>query len=477
MSFRIKWFLHCSGLLLIFASTPSFSKGDGGIRHILLTDMAHDDPQSFIRLLYYSNVIDLEAIVITRFEEEPSDQHVMKKAMDRIDAYEEVYDLLLAQDSAYPSPSHLRSITKLGHGGMQITLKPGMREEDRFWDWVGEGNTPLGQAKDSEGSRHLLSLLEKEDDRPIFVQVWGGVLTFTQALYRYVQEHEEHEVEDLLSRLYFYTIHMQDIAWEYFVDMESPVISKKLANKGGDHGFYDGPRYPPERLYVDWGQFWQYFFLKDRPLPVPGHGPLSEYYLRGDEGDTPAMLILVSSHLGLNDPIAEPQGSWGGLFRHTSGMPPYYYETHDRTGVPDELVRWMNVANYDYLARLDYTDSIPGNENHNPLGVLCSDHSNQVLYKYVQPGQAITLSAQGSSDPDGNHLSYYWWQYQNADSYHGQIHILGENESMALVYIPEDLGVKDIHIILEVTDDGPFNLKSYRRIILSAADRIAGTGK
>jgi hypothetical protein len=38
------------------------------------------------------------------------------------------------------------------------------------------------------GATFLVQVFEKDDDRPIFVQAWGGTITFVQALHRFRQK-------------------------------------------------------------------------------------------------------------------------------------------------------------------------------------------------------------------------------------------------------------------------------------------------
>ena len=79
----------------------------------------------------------------------------------------------------------------------------------------------------------------------------------------------------------------------------------------------------------------------------------------------------------------------------------------------------------------------------------------------------MKLSAQGTSDPDGDTLEYRWWQYREAGSYAGTIEIRKAGEQDASFTVPGDAGKgKTIHIICEVTDNGTPQLTRYQRVVV-----------
>jgi hypothetical protein len=84
----------------------------------------------------------------------------------------------------------------------------------------------------------------------------------------------------------------------------------------------------------------------------------------------------------------------------------------------------------------------------------------------VQPGEIVELNAQGTTDPDGDKLSYRWWQYQEADSYGGSIKIKKANKQRASFKVPKDAKTGEtIHIVIEVTDNGTPSLTRYQRVV------------
>ena len=82
----------------------------------------------------------------------------------------------------------------------------------------------------------------------------------------------------------------------------------------------------------------------------------------------------------------------------------------------------------------------------------------------MKPGGTVTLAAT-ATDPDGNKLTFKWWQYADADSATATVAIArSDSPNRASFVVPNEPG-KQIHIILEVTDNGAPPLTSYRRIV------------
>src|SRR5699024_3173684 len=199
-------------------------------------------------------------------------------------------------------------------------------------------------------------------------------------------------------------------------------------------------------------------------------------------------------------------GGWGGRYQFIQP----FYETRPiwtngrnsrdkvtleggRTYVSDQATiwRWREDYQHDFAARMDWCVMSYGEANHNPNAVVNGYEGKDVLVLTASPGEKVSLDAAGTSDPDDDELSYHWWVYPEAGTtarwwiysgsgaYPGDVTIEGENHSKAFVHIPSTYlkddhrrpeGDTEIHVILEVTDNGTPTLTSYRRVIIRVSD-------
>ena len=177
--------------LLVMPVMVSAQEGIEKHRLIVLTDIENepDDGESIVRLLLYSNVIDIEGIIAT------TSVHMKnivapESILTAVDAYEKVRPNPLLHQEGWPEANYLRSIIKKG------LPKYGM--------------TAVGKGCDSEGSELIINALKKNDSRPLWISVWGGVNTLAQALWKIKNNYKPAEVQRLISKLRVYTISDQD---------------------------------------------------------------------------------------------------------------------------------------------------------------------------------------------------------------------------------------------------------------------------
>jgi hypothetical protein len=123
-----------------------------------------DDVQSLIRLLLYTNDLEIEGLVASA----GSLANIARKRniLDVLDVYEHVQPNLIKHDPRYPTADTLRSVTWQGLDGAWGT--PYFGVEGKPLD------TLIGEGKDTQASEAIIRVVNKPDPRPVWVCVWGG---------------------------------------------------------------------------------------------------------------------------------------------------------------------------------------------------------------------------------------------------------------------------------------------------------------
>ncbi len=437
-------------------------------RVIVLTDITNepDDQESLVRFLVYSDKMDVEGLIATT-STHLRDQVRPDKILELVAAYGQVRENLLLHSPDYPSEAYLRERVKahLPVYGME---------------GVGEG-------KSSEGSRLIIDVVDRDDHRPVWVTVWGGANCLAQALYDVRATRSKEEVDRFVSKLRVYTISDQDDTGRW-LRAEFPglfyIVSPSTEDWreyyeatwtgiSGDRFYRNGPGFDFELVDNPW--------LEENV--INGHGPLGALYPRLEyimEGDTPSFLGLIDN--GLGSALSPAYGGWGGryvLYQSYAETRPIWTHNVDardavvgpdgRTYVSNQATiwRWRRAYQHDFAARMDWCVKPFDEANHNPAVVVNGIEGTAVLSITAPAGEPFTLTAEGTSDPDGDNLSYRWWVYREAGTYPGEVMIEGADSPVARVQVPTDLGDRTIHVILEVTDDGTPALTSYRRVIIT----------
>lgn len=93
--------------------------------------------------------------------------------------------------------------------------------------------------------------------------------------------------------------------------------------------------------------------------------------------------------------------------------------------------------------------------------------TREVLQVKARVGKPYSLNATGSSDPDGDKLSYRWFVYPEPGSYRGDVAVRDGTATKATLDVPPDATGKTIHVVLEVTDTGTPPLTRYRRLVVT----------
>lgn len=413
------------------------SANTGKVRTVVTTDGEVDDMDSFMRLMLYSNEMDIAGLILSMPPliimqvEQMKDGTVVKPyrwtgtkwASEVLDNYAKVYPNLRANAKGYPEPDYLKSILKIGN-----IKNVGDMEES------------------TDGSNFLKDILLDNDNRTLYIQTWGGTNTTARALYDIEQQYKDKaNWKEIYNKVC-------DKAVIYIILNQDDTFSKYIAKN-----------WPDIKIIQDGGNFWRFAYMwkrVDASLTTrlqgkwyynniaKGHGALlSGYHLMGDgtildgeldneqrgseeylinnpnynrydfisEGDSPSFFYLLDTGLrSMEDPT---YGGWGGRFGvDTDGN--YRNIVSDKFNGKDDttytLTRWFDDIQDDFAARADWCISSDySKSNHRPTVKV-----REGIDLTAKPGERIKLHA-NATDPDGDRLDYNWWQYYEADTYSG----------------------------------------------------------
>ena len=473
-------------------------------RTIVTTDGEIDDVDSFIRMLLYSNEYHVEGLIYSssmwhykgdgKGTKIVSEMEMTKKMYgaktdlrwagitwmnDLLNAYEKVYPNLNKNASGFPTASKLRSLIKVGN-----------------IDFEGEMD------KDTEGSDFIKSKLLDDDMTPLYLQVWGGTNTIARALKSIEDQYRNTPKWDAVyskvcKKAIIYAILDQDATYRKYI----LVNWKDLKIFYNSNQFwclaYAWQKAVPEK----WHFYLEGKFMGDKL--INNHGPLLKmYYSYGDgqkqvgddehihgdlskikntqwgsfgkydfisEGDSPAFLHLIN--VGLNNLENPSFGGWGGRLVQSASQPNRWEDGEKAadfnpfTQKMDKTypqIRWLDVIQNDFASRADWCVKDYKNSNHPPIVTL------KTLANLTAKNDATVQLIGNATDPDGNKLTYRWWQYGDVDTYAGKVEIQNGATKNATVKIPVDMKKGEtIHLILEVRDNGVPQLTRYQRVVIT----------
>jgi hypothetical protein len=470
-------------------------------RTIVTTDGEVDDMDSFIRMLLYANEFKIEGLVYsssmwhyagdgkgTLFTSEmPMTARMYGAKTDLrwpgttwmeelIDRYATVYPNLTKHDKAYPQPEYLKSIIRIGN-----------------IDFEGE------MSKDTEGSDFIKSILLDDKPGAVYLQAWGGTNTIARALKSIEEQYKGSQDWDKIYKkisvkAVMYLILDQDATYKKYIAIHWPGI-KTIYNSSqfGSLAYWWYRVIPEElRVYMDGKWFSENILFNHGPLleayytwgderqvagdPEHTHGDPQEAEKQGrikydfiSEGDSPAYLFLVN--FGLRSMENPSYGGLGGRFVQSDTLPSLWADGRNvadlnpYTGRPDPSfpqVRWIKTLQNDFAARAEWCVKKYGKANHAP--VVSLSNAADITAK---PGDNISLTG-SAEDPDGDEVSYFWWQYREAGTFDDSINIETPTINTTTAVIPESARTGEtIHVILQVTDDGVPNLTRYQRVIIT----------
>lgn len=278
---------HLLIFLLGFALlAPAVSHADSGAlagtRHrvIVSTDIGgtdFDDFQSLVHVLLYADVVDLEGLISS-----PYGPGRKEHILEVLAHYEKDYQNLRTYSDRYPTPAALRAITKQGET---------------------ETAPYAGVLRATEGSNWIIECARRDDPRPLYVLVWGGLEDVAQAL---------HDAPDILPKLRVHFIGGPNKKWSpdayHYLATQHPSLWMIESNSSYRGWFVGGNQE---------GDFAAEAFAEKRSA---GRGALGEFFAHGiifhgqkrtslKMGDTPTFSWLLRGN-----PEMPFQPGWGGRY-------------------------------------------------------------------------------------------------------------------------------------------------------------------
>ena len=281
------------------------------LRICVLTDISGDpdDKQSLVRFLTYANEFDVEGLIATTscWKQNNPDTPAIVQVLE---AYAKIQPNLLKHASGYPTVDSLKNVTKTGVNGY--------------------GMSAAAEQLYNEGIGHIISIVDRDDHRPIWFLSWGGSNTLGGAVMKVKDTRSDAQARAFVAKIRGYEIAIQDDGHAYIANHfpQAKLISSSLQWKGMSKTTPTFNRWPES-----WGGN-NDIFTHDwiRNNIQENLGPLGMQYPKAVylwEGDTPSFLYLIPN--GLGSPEHPSYGSWGGRFKPTKQL-------DDRSGTGNQTV-------------------------------------------------------------------------------------------------------------------------------------------
>ncbi len=288
-------------------------------RVIVSTDIGGSDPddfQSMVHLLVYADVLDIEGLISS-----PPDKGRLRHLHEALAAYEADF-LKLKQNSGrpFPTPQQLRDVSV--QGAVQSAPEKGWSEP-------------------TDGSRLIVQCSKADDERPLWILVWGSITDVAQAVHdrpamkaqiRVYSIGSWNTKQDQAARDYLFRQH-PDLWW-----IESDTTFRGMYMGGEQQGEWSNLAFV-ERHVRHHGALGDLFDAKKRDIKM---------------GDTPSLLYLLRG-----DPDDPASAHWGGSYRRTNHGPNYWTDdpnpelSVNRRAGAATVNRWRREFLSDWQTRMD----------------------------------------------------------------------------------------------------------------------------
>jgi hypothetical protein len=440
---------------------PASDRPDSRPRLLVLTDIGGDpdDQQSLVRLLVHANEFDIAGFIASAAGTpgELKEKHTRPDLIrQEIEAYGKVLPRLKVHAPGFPEAKRLLEAVKSGNPN--------------------RGRAFIGEGHDTEGSRWIITCVDKPGPRPLNLCIWGGQTDLAQALWRIRKDRSPAELKTFLSRLRIFDTNDQDKIHNWIIS-EFPSLFYILAQvadggdrrQGGYRGIYltgdeslTSRDWIDEHVRKDHGPLGELYPPKTWTAPNP-HGAMKE-------GDTPSWFFFLP--VGLGDSTHPEYGGWGGRYALKSGSL-YRDAKEDLDGQTDArfgVSRWRPAFQNEFAARMDWCVAADyRSANHPPVAVLNGDTSSRPVTIAARPGQTVSLMAKGSTDPDGTTVDCRWFLDPVPGVLLAGVTLSTDHGESISLQIPSPAPTAEVHVVLEVKDRGQPPLVRYRRAIVRIA--------
>jgi hypothetical protein len=403
--------------------------------------------QSFLRLLLYTNLFDLEVLAASSALEhgERVRPELLKAA---ITAYEKVRRNLLLHAADYPAPERLMRAVKGGQPFAGVNKRV---------------NDSIGRSHDTEASEAIIAAGDDPDPRPIWICAWGGTADIAQALWKVRTNRTEGDTLAFASKFRIHMIGDQDSTGPWLRDNFPTmcIVRRETAPRGmyrGGDAALVGPEWVKENVRT-------------------GHGVIGSNYpeYKGEDSLGPVLGVKESASVtflalipnGLNVPESVDLSGWGGRLEGPELRPVDSRADGAAAGESDpawaSVHRWRRAVQADFAARLDWCVKRYREANHAPEGRIAGDAA-----RTAKPGDTLELDATGSRDPDDHTLTYEWLIDLPPDEAHGGTFAAADQGRTTLT-IPADAKAGALPVLLIVRDNGEPALEGYARLQVNVA--------
>ena len=332
------------------------------------------------------------------------------------------------------------------------------------------GLKAIGKGHDTDGSRFIIEVVDRDDPRPVNISIWGGQTDLAQALWHVKNNRGKADYDTFIAKLRVHDIADQDRIVEsiwrnhpklFYILNLAPQRKNRLESVfrgmylGGDLSLVS-PEWIETNIRHNHGPLGAIYPPKTKTPPSPNQAI--------KEGDTPSWFYFLPN--GLSDPQHPDWGGWGGRFHNERAN--IWRDAKDRVGDETSAIatvwRWRPAFQAEFQARLDWCVKPYDEANHPPKAILNGDSSNEIIQLTAKPGDTVQLTAEGSRDSDGTVVQARWFIYKEAGTAQGDVQ-LSTLKGMATSFVAPESGT--VHVILEVRDDGAPRLSRFRRAIVT----------